>query len=132
MKKSLVITGWICRILVSLILLQTLYFKFTAHPESVILFTKLGVEPWGRIALGCIELLVGIGLLIPRLSLFASFGAVGILSGAILTHVAIIGIESNGDGGQLFLMALVGFIAASVAFWLQWIHRKSFRQEKMN
>ena len=132
MTKSLVITGWICRILVSLILLQTLYFKFTAHPESVILFTKLGVEPWGRIALGCIELLVGIGLLIPRLSLLATFGAVGILSGAILTHVAIIGIESNGDGGQLFLMALVGFIAASVAFWLQWNHRKTFRQEKMN
>lgn len=130
MKKSLVITLWGCRILVSLILLQTLYFKFTAHPESVVLFTKLGVEPWGRITLGCIELLVGIGLLIPRLSLLASFGAVGILSGAILTHVAIIGIESNGDGGQLFLMAVVAFMAASVAFLLQWKHRKTMQEKK--
>jgi putative oxidoreductase len=124
MKKSLVITLWGCRILVSLILLQTLYFKFSAHPESVLLFTKLGVEPWGRIALGCIELIVGIGVLIPRVSLLASFGAVGILSGAILTHVAIIGIESNGDGGQLFLMAVIGFLASSVAFLLQWKNRK--------
>lgn len=132
MKKSLVIVLWGCRILVSLILLQTLYFKFTAHPESVLLFTKLGVEPWGRIALGCIELLVGIGLLIPRLSLLASFGAVGILSGAILTHLAIIGIESNGDGGQLFLMAIIGFAAASVAFLVQWNHRKTLPEKKVN
>lgn len=130
MKQSFVITLWGCRILVSLILVQTLYFKFTAHPESVLLFTKLGVEPWGRIALGCIELLVGIGLLIPHLSLLASFGAVGILSGAILTHVAIIGIESNGDGGQLFLMAVVAFVAATVAFLLQWNHRKAVQLKK--
>lgn len=132
MKKSLVITLWGCRILVSLILLQTLYFKFSAHPESVLLFTKLGVEPWGRIALGCIELIVGIGVLIPRVSLLASFGAVGILSGAILTHVAIIGIESNGDGGQLFLMAVVGFLTASVAFLLQWKNRKGHHWKKVN
>lgn len=132
MKQSFVITLWGCRILVSLILVQTLYFKFTAHPESVLLFTKLGVEPWGRIALGCIELMVGIGLLIPRLSLLSSFGAVGILSGAIVTHVAIIGIESNGDGGQLFLMAVVAFVAASVAFLLQWNHRKAVRLKKEN
>jgi uncharacterized membrane protein YphA (DoxX/SURF4 family) len=125
MKKSLVITVWGCRILVSLILVQTLYFKFTAHPESVLLFTKLGVEPWGRIALGCIELMVGIGLLIPRVSLLASFGAAGILSGAIVAHLAIIGIESNGDGGQLFFMALLAFIAASAAFLLQWKYRKA-------
>ncbi len=125
MKKSLLITLWSCRIIVSLILLQTLYFKFSAHPESVLLFTKLGVEPWGRIALGCIELVVGIGLLIPRMSLLASFGATGILSGAIVTHLAVIGIESNGDGGQLFFMALVAFIAAAVAFWTQWNERNT-------
>ena len=59
------ILSWLFRIAAAIILLQTLYFKFTAHPESVELFTKLGVEPWGRIGTGIIELITGLLLLIP-------------------------------------------------------------------
>jgi uncharacterized membrane protein YphA (DoxX/SURF4 family) len=109
---------WVLRLIVSVILLQTLYFKFSGHPESVALFSKLGVEPWGRIALGCIELLVGITLLIPKTSGWAAFFSTGILAGAIGTHLLIIGVETNDDGGLLFLMAVTGFIASSVLFLL--------------
>jgi putative oxidoreductase len=130
MTKNQTIVLWICRIVASLILLQTLYFKFSGHEESVMLFTKLGVEPWGRIALGCIELVVGVGLLIPRVSLLASFGAADVLSGAVMTHLLFIGIEVNGDGGQLFIMALVAFAAASGAFLLQWRAYRKVLQER--
>jgi putative oxidoreductase len=124
MTRNKQIALWGCRIVTSVILLQTLYFKFSGHEESVMLFTKLDVEPWGRIALGCIELVVGIGLLIPRTSLLAAFAAVGILGGAVMTHLAIIGIEVNGDGGQLFGMALLALVTASTVFLLQWFERK--------
>ena len=67
------VISWICRIVAAVILLQTLYFKFTAHPESVAIFSSLGVEPWGRIGTGIIELIAGILLLLPA---FAFIGAI--------------------------------------------------------
>lgn len=119
MKRSTSIILWILRIIVSVILLQTLYFKFTGQPESVALFTKLGVEPWGRIALGCIELVVGISLLIPKTSGVGSFFSTGIFAGAIATHLFIIGIVSDNDGGMLFLMATTGFLLSALLFLMQ-------------
>jgi putative oxidoreductase len=57
------IISWGLRIIAAVILLQTLYFKFTGHPESIALFTKLGMEPWGRIGTGFIGAVFGIGLI---------------------------------------------------------------------
>lgn len=125
MSKTTTIILWILRILVSVILLQTLYFKFSGHPESVALFTKLGVEPWGRIALGSIELVVGIALLIPKTSFIGSFFSSGILAGAIGTHLLVIGIVSNNDGGALFGMAVTGFLLSSALFLIQKNQKKS-------
>ena len=98
---------WILRILSAAILLQTLYFKFTGHPESVALFSKLGVEPWGRVGTGIIELIAGILLLLPATFLIGALLGVGLMAGAILSHIMVIGIESSGDGGQLFLLAII-------------------------
>ena len=95
------------RIIAAGILLQTLYFKFTAHPESVALFTKLGVEPWGRIATGVLELITGILLLLPSTAFLGGFLAMGLMLGAIASHLLVIGIESQGDGGQLFILAVI-------------------------
>ncbi len=100
------IISWILQIAASLILLQTLYFKFTAQPESVILFTKLGIEPWGRIGTGIIELITGILLLVPRTKIIGAFMGIGVMFGAILSHLMVIGIQSQGDGGQLFMLAI--------------------------
>ncbi len=104
------IISWILRIAAAAILLQTLYFKFTGHPESVELFTKLGVEPWGRIGTGVIELITGIILLIPATAFIGAFLGIGLMSGAILSHLTVIGIESKGDGGQLFMLAIIVII----------------------
>ena len=56
----------VLRLTVAIVLLQTLYFKFTAHPDSVYIFSELGVEPWGRIGLGIVELIVAILILYPK------------------------------------------------------------------
>jgi uncharacterized membrane protein YphA (DoxX/SURF4 family) len=95
------------RIAAAVILLQTLYFKFSGHPESVELFTKLGVEPWGRIGTGIIELIASILLLLPSTVFIGAFLGIGLMSGAILSHLTVIGIESKGDGGQLFMLAVI-------------------------
>ena len=113
------IFSWILRIIAAVILLQTLYFKFSGHPESVELFTKLGVEPWGRIGTGIIELITSILLLIPATAFIGAFLGVGLMAGAILSHLTVIGIESKGDGGQLFLLAILVLICCLLILFLQ-------------
>ena len=112
--KLKIILSWALRIVAALILLQTLYFKFTGHPESVELFTKLGVEPWGRIGTGVIELFAGILLLIPSTVFAGAFLGVSLMAGAIVSHLTVIGIESKGDGGQLFLLATIEMVCCLV------------------
>lgn len=108
------IISLVLRLVAAFILLQTLYFKFTAHPESVALFTKLGVEPWGRIGTGVLELITGILLIIPATAFLGAFIGIGIMFGAIASHLMVIGIDSAGDGGQLFIMAIVVLICCIV------------------
>lgn len=121
MNKIATISSWVLRIAAAIILLSTLYFKFTGHPESVELFTKLGVEPWGRIGTGVIELITGILLLIPATAFIGAFLGIGLMAGAILSHLTVIGIESKGDGGQLFILAIVVMICCLAILF---IHKK--------
>lgn len=93
----------------AILFLQTLYFKFTGHPESVALFTKLGVEPWGRWVTGVIELIASVLLVIRSTSSLGAFIGTGIMTGAIASHLFVIGIDTNGDGGTLFTFAVVAF-----------------------
>jgi uncharacterized membrane protein YphA (DoxX/SURF4 family) len=113
MNIKLVLT-WALRIVAAGILLQTLYFKFTGQPESVELFTKLGVEPWGRIGTGVIELIASILILIPATTFIGATFAACVMVGAIVSHLAIIGIESQGDGGQLFRLAIIVLVCSLV------------------
>lgn len=115
------ILSWLFRITAAIILLQTLYFKFTAHPESVELFTKLGVEPWGRVGTGVIELITGVLLLIPATAFVGGFLGMGLMAGAILSHLTVIGIESKGDGGQLFTLAIIVLV---LSLLIQFLHKE--------
>ena len=98
------------KIIVAFILLQTLYFKFTASPESVYIFTKLGAEPFGRISSGIIELIASIFLFVDKTKFYAAFTAMSTMFVAIISHLFIIGIEVENDGGTLFIMACITFI----------------------
>ena len=94
-------------IIAAVILLQTLYFKFTAAPVSVHIFSTLGLEPLGRIGTGVMELISGILLFIPRTSVYGAGLALGIMAGAILSHLLFLGIEVQGDGGNVFILAII-------------------------
>jgi uncharacterized membrane protein YphA (DoxX/SURF4 family) len=116
--KPKVILSWALQIVAALILLQTLYFKFTGAPESVELFTKLGVEPWGRIGTGVIELIAGILLLMPSTVFAGALLGIGLMAGAIVSHLTVIGIESKGDGGQLFMLAITVMVCCMIILLL--------------
>ncbi|MBS4073093.1 MAG: DoxX family protein [Algoriphagus sp.] len=109
-------SSWILRITAAVILTQSLSYKFGAHPDSIELFSQLGVEPTGRIALGIIELLVSLLLIIPRTQVLGSIGGMGIMTGAIFIHIFIIGIVFREDGGGLFALALGCFLACALNF----------------
>ncbi len=105
------------RITVAIILIQTLRFKFTAHPDSVYIFTKVGLEPYGRIGTGITELIAGILLLIPKTVWIGAMLALGIIGGAIMMHLTRLGIEIKDDGGVLFITAVVTFILSAIILW---------------
>jgi uncharacterized membrane protein YphA (DoxX/SURF4 family) len=116
------ITNWARRVpafAAAAILLQTLWFKFTGAAESVHIFTTLGVEPWGRIGSGIAELIAAVLLLIPRVSWMGAALALGIMGGAVLSHLTVLGIEILGDGGTLFLLALIVAACSALVLWLQ-------------
>ncbi len=111
MKKYLPIISWILRIVAALILLQTLYFKFGGKPEAIHIFSTLGVEPWGRIALGVLELITAILLVLPSTVWLGAVIGTGLMFGALSAHLTVLGIEVQGDGGGLFVMALITLLA---------------------
>ena len=103
------------RLVVAIILIQSLFFKFTGHAQAVHIFSTLGVEPWGRIVLGCIELIIGVSLLIPKSRTVATLAAMGVMASALGAHLftplcIVVTWEGNSDKGQLFIMALIAFI----------------------
>ena len=98
---------WVAKIVVAFILIQTLYFKFNAHPDSVYIFDQTGLGAAGRIGSGIAELIISILILIPRTAWIGALGAAGTMAGAIFFHLTSLGIEVNGDGGTLFIMALI-------------------------
>src|SRR5271157_1947838 len=108
------VLSWVLRLTAAIILLQTLFFKFTAAPESIYIFTKVGAEPWGRIGSGVVELIAAILILTPRFTWLGSFLAMGVMAGAILSHLTVLGIEVQGDKGLLFALALIVFVCSTV------------------
>ena len=104
----------ILRIIAALIMLQTLYFKFSGSEESVYIFSQLGMEPWGRIGTGILELIASILILYPRTTFFGSLLAIGLMLGAIGAHFTKLGIVVKNDGGQLFIYALTVLVSSII------------------
>jgi hypothetical protein len=114
-----VATSWALQLVVAVILLQTLFFKFTGAAESVYIFSTLGAEPWGRIGSGIVELIAAILLLVPATVTVGATLTLIVIVGAILSHLTILGIEVQGDGGLLFLLALTVFVGSAVILVLR-------------
>src|ERR1051325_8664363 len=111
--KSNTIFMWTLRLVAAVIMLQTLYFKFTAHEQSVALFTQLGMEPWGRIGTGVLELIASILILNPRTTGWGAGLGLGLMSGAIFFHLTKLGIVFDGDA-VLFIYAVITFVCCLI------------------
>ncbi len=117
MKNNVFI--WVIKLVAVVILVQTLYFKFTGAEESVYIFSTIGAEPFGRIGSGIVELIASILILIPRTTLLGALMGLGTMSGALLTHLVFLGIEVKNDGGTLFILAIITFLCCSILVYNQ-------------
>ncbi len=109
----------IARAIAAIILLQTLYFKFSGAEESVYIFERVGAEPVGRIGSGIVELIAAILLFVPNLSWLGALLALGVISGAIVSHLTVLGVVVQGDGGLLFSLACVVFLCSLFVLWVE-------------
>jgi len=116
--------SFVFRVIIALIFIQTLYFKFTAHPDSVYIFSKLGLEPFGRIGLGVIELITAVLLVKNKTKLLGILDAFSIISGALFSHFLVLGFNVKNDNGSLFSLAIIIFVL-SIALLI--MHKKDFK-----
>lgn len=124
LSRAQTITSWMLQLLVAAILLQTLFFKFTGAEESRYIFTRLGMEPWGRIGTGVVELFAAAMLLYPATIPLGALLSLGVISGAIVGHLTKLGIvvvNSDGtrDGGTLFVLAVIVFVASAAILFFR-------------
>ncbi len=122
LSTPLKIISWACRIIAAVILLQTLFFKFTGAPESVYIFSTLHAEPWGRIGTGVFELIASILLFVPGWTWSGAGLAIGLMGGAIMSHLTVLGITvpgfNGGDHGELFALALTVAVCSAIVLFL--------------
>jgi hypothetical protein len=123
LSKAQSIASWLLRGIVAVILLQTLFFKFTAARESVYIFSTLGIEPWGRVGSGVVELIASILLLLPRTAVFGAVLSLATVSVAILSHLTKLGVSlpAVSDNGELFALAVIVFLCSAAVLLL---HRR--------
>lgn len=123
LSKSATLGSWVFQVIAAVILLQTLFFKFTGAPESVYIFTQLGADPWGRYASGIAELIAGVLLLWPRFAWAGALLGLGVITGAIGAHLTKLGIvltvNGQSDSGSLFAMAVIVFVSCAVVLILR-------------
>ena len=116
MGKSIFI--WIVKLIVVIILVQTLFFKFSGAEESIYIFTKLGIEPYGRIGSGIVELIASLLILIPRTTLLGALIGFGTMLGAIFSHLLVLGIVVKNDGGELFTLAIITLLCCLILIFV--------------
>ena len=117
--KARTILSWVCRLTAAVILLQTLFFKFTGAEESVYIFTKVGLEPVGRYATGAVELVAAVLLVFRCHAWIGALLASGIMAGAIFSHLTVLGIVVKDDGGLLFALAVTVLLCSLVVLFQQ-------------
>lgn len=125
--KASRILSWALQGTAAILLAQTLFFKFSAAKESVYIFSTLGhqlgvggLEPWGRITSGVVELIAAVLIMIPRTFIYGALLSLGVISGAIVSHLAWLGISlpAVGDHGELFTLAVIVFAASATVLFL--------------
>ena len=115
---KLIIT-WILRLVAAFIMVQSLFFKFSGSEESVYIFSTLGMEPWGRIGTGVVELIASALILFPRTTWLGAGIGLGTMMGALFFHLTTLGIEVRNDGGQLFIYAAITAVCCLILLFFE-------------
>jgi len=120
-SKTFTVLDWIIRVVVAVILLQTLFFKFSGARESVYIFSTLGAEPWGRIGSGVIELIAATLLLLPRTASLGALLTAGVAAGAIFSHLTKLGITlpAVDDHGELFALGVTVLVGSLIVLYMR-------------
>ena len=112
--------SWLLQIVAAVIMGQTLFFKFSGAPEPVYIFTTLGAEPYGRWLAAVSELVAVVLLLWPAMAGAGGLLGLGVMSGALMAHLTTkLGIEVLGDGGLLFALGVVVWVACAGIVFLR-------------
>lgn len=119
MNTAQSVISWILQVVAAVILLQTLFFKFTGAEESKYIFTTLGIEPWGRIGTGLLELIAAALLLTPRTVAIGAILSCGLMCGVIMGHLTKLGIVVKDDGGLLFGLACTVLISCAIVVMIR-------------
>ena len=77
------------------------------------------IEPAGRIGSGIAELVATVLLLVPSTVVLGALLALGVISGALASHLGPLGIQVQGDGGLLFALACAVFVGSAIVVWLR-------------
>ena len=112
-NKAKMVASWILQIIAAAILAQTLFFKFSGSEESKYIFSTLGVEPWGRVATGLAELVAVVMLIAPRTVALGALLSLGLMIGAMGSHLTRLGIVVKDDGGLLFGLAITVLLCSA-------------------
>ena len=115
--KTKTIIYWSVRLIAAVIMVQTLYFKFKGEPESIYIFTTIGMEPWGRIGVGVMELIASVLMMVTATAWLGAGLALGLMAGAIGMHLTLLGIDVQGDGGYLFFLAVSVAVCSIYVLW---------------
>ncbi|WP_425389463.1 DoxX family protein [Ekhidna sp.] len=115
------------RLIVAIILAQTLPFKFSGSEESVWIFEQIGWEPWGRYLIASIETVSTIFLL-TNYYIIGAIISLSIISAANFLHFTKLGFIVNDDGGTLFILSIIVIFCSLwiVLYWnMQRVERKT-------
>ncbi len=126
MNRTQRYVSWGAAIASAVIMVQSLAFKFSGAPVSKMIFTQLGVEPYGRIGLGVFELFTSILLIIPKTRVYGAILGIGLMAGAIMAHLTVLGINVENDHGQLFGLAVAALTGCLIVFFLHFSEVKKF------
>jgi putative oxidoreductase len=100
---------WILQIGAAGMFLMVGFFKLSGDPRMVGLFDAIGLGQWFRYVTGSLEVLGALLLLIPRLSGLGALLLMGVMLGAVPTHLFVVG------GSPLLAITLL--IVTGVVAW---------------
>jgi uncharacterized membrane protein YphA (DoxX/SURF4 family) len=116
--RTSVVVSWILQIPVAALFAFAGLHKLTGDPAMVQLFDAIGIGQWFRYVTGTLEAAGAIGLVVPAVAPAAAVGLIGVMTGAILSHLFVL---HNSPAIPLVLLTALVAIAwlrrATLARW---------------